>query len=80
MTPDRFSDEFVIEQAKGCTNLAQLHRKLGWPDFQSVCAASKRLKLGLRSDRFKPGSHREGLPVPKPIGKGAKPAAKKGDE
>jgi hypothetical protein len=77
---NRYSDEFVLEQAKSCTNLAQLWRKLGWTDFQHVRAANDRLKLGLRSDKFKPGSHREPLPVPKPVGKGAKPKPKGGEE
>lgn len=72
---DRFSDSFIIEQAKGCATYAKLHRKLGWSNFSQVVAAADRLKLGLtysKTTGAKPLPPRSRA-CPKPQGKTKKP-------
>lgn len=79
---NRFSDEFVIEQAKGCSTYAKLHRKLGWSNFLQVVAAADRLSLGLtysKTTGAKPLPPRDRA-CPKPAGKSGKKPKGGGDE
>jgi hypothetical protein len=74
METDRFSDAFLIEQAKECKSLAQLQRRVQWPDFQALRARAKRLGLDLPIIKVgRAGGPREAQAVPKPTGKQPKP-------
>jgi hypothetical protein len=70
---DRFSDAYLKEQAEGCKSLAQLQRKVQWPDFAALRIASKRLGLNLPIIKvIREGAPRPAQPVPKPAAKAGK--------
>lgn len=68
-----FSDQAVIEAAKGCETYAQLQKKVRWPIFQGLVDKANELKLGLnwnspRKEKFELPSRAN----PKPQAKGKK--------